>query len=707
MRPAGTPAHQVERPFADNHRRMDADLFADAAPVAAEGWRPRVGAFLARQAWPEWLGSLKLRIAAGGTVALLLGIAVTAWQLTGHAERDLLRQAHEREAAQARWQAANLGARVRHMNMALDRAAAQWPAASTDAAALVRLLEVQLLPGTLFTNAYAAAADGRLLVHVDAAGARYPNVSIADRDYFRETLIRGAITISGPIDGRVSGEPEIVFSRPVVRHGTVVAIIGGALNLAGHALLDRPAPSEAAAPGLVVVTDSQGRILSHPERRRIARPLWEDPRLAEAFRAWRAAGRPLDGTGFEPRDGDIVVSAGEAQAGWQVWRSAPQAPVLEPLLQARRLALRDAGVLAVILIGAMLALLVWQLKPLRQLEQRAAALLAGDDVGDWPRTGGEIGRLARTLHHVWAERRQVESFNSEVLRKLGSVMSAAPVGLAFTRDERLELVSSELCRLLGCAEAELLGQQLQGVFASGEDFASLRTKVAEAFARREPYAGEWQLRHADGSAFWARLRARPVAADDPAAGMIWSINDVSDQVQALRRLEHAAHHDALTGLVNRQGFERALQSVFEAQPGSRPAAVVMIDLDHFKPINDSAGHAAGDAMLVAVAQAIASRVRGSDLVCRLGGDEFAVLLPGCPHDRALAVAEKVRLAITTLALTWETHTLRVGASLGVADLGEQHDSAAQWVAQADAACYEAKRSGRGMVRVAGLRVVGG
>lgn len=683
---------------------MDADLFADDSPPARRGWRAHIGTLLSRRAWPDWFGSLKLRIAAGATVAMLMGISVTAWQLTGHAERDLLRQAQQREAAQVRWLAASLSARVRQMNMALDRAAAQWPAGPADAGALARLLEVQLLPGTLFSNAYAASGDGQLLVHVDAGGTRFPNVSIADRDYFRDALIRGTTSISEPIPGRISGEPVVIFSHPVVRDGSVVAVIGGALRLASHELMDLPPQGMAA--GLVVVTDGQGRILSHPERRRIARPLSEDPRLAEAFEAWRAAGRPLDGAGIEPGGGEIVVSAGEVQAGWQVWRSVPQAPVLEPLLLARRLALRDAGVVAVILIVAMLAFLAWQLRPLHRLEQRAAALLAGDHAGEWPRASGEIGRLARTLRHVWAERRQVESFNAEVLRKLGSVMSAAPVGLAFTRDERFELVSAELCRLLGFAEDELLGQHVQRVFASNEDYAALRPMVVDAFARQEPYGGEWQLLRADGTRFWALLRARPVVADDAAAGMIWSINDVSEQVQARRRLEHAAHHDALTGVVNRQGFERALQAVFDDQPASRPAAVVMIDLDHFKPINDTAGHAAGDAMLVAVAQAIASRVRASDLVCRLGGDEFAVLLPGCPHDRALAVAEKVRVAITTLALTWETHTLRVGASLGVAELGEQHVSAAHWVAQADAACYDAKRSGRGMVRVAGLRVVG-
>jgi diguanylate cyclase (GGDEF)-like protein/PAS domain S-box-containing protein len=385
---------------------------------------------------------------------------------------------------------------------------------------------------------------------------------------------------------------------------------------------------------------------------------------------------------------------------WLLWSAQPLMPLLAPVGQARRAVLPELTLVVLSLTLVLALVLRWQLQPLRRLERHAKALLAGEARGDWPQADGEIGRLARTLHHLWAERTQMESFNAQVLQKLGSVMSAAPVGLAFTRNQHFELVSEELCRLLGRPEQDIVGQRTQVIFASNEDYAALGPQVTAAFAQGQPYSGEWPLLRADGTRFWGLLRARPVAPEAQEAGTIWSLNDVSEQVAARRQLEHAAHHDALTGVVNRQGFEGALQSLFDAQPGSRPASLVMIDLDHFKPINDTAGHAAGDAMLVAVAQAIASRVRATDIVVRLGGDEFALLLPHCPHERALGVAEKVREAITDLALTWEAHTLRVGASLGVAELGEHHESAAQWMAQADAACYEAKRHGRGRVRAA-------
>ncbi|TXC66555.1 diguanylate cyclase [Piscinibacter aquaticus] len=244
--------------------------------------------------------------------------------------------------------------------------------------------------------------------------------------------------------------------------------------------------------------------------------------------------------------------------------------------------------------------------PVRRHAGRARRLARG---------GGEIGRLARVLRHVGAERAQLESFNAQVMRRLSSVMAAAPVGICFTRDKRFELVSDEFCRLFGRTEAEMLGQPASTIYASNEDYQRLGGEVGRAFADHRPYLGEWPMLRADGTRFWGQLRGRPVADGDPSAGTIWTIADISEQVAAREQLEWSATHDALTGLANRKLFSQRLARVVEALPRSMPAVVVMIDLDHFKPINDRAGHAAGDAMLKAVAAAITSRVRATDWWC--------------------------------------------------------------------------------------------
>jgi diguanylate cyclase (GGDEF)-like protein len=175
-------------------------------------------------------------------------------------------------------------------------------------------------------------------------------------------------------------------------------------------------------------------------------------------------------------------------------------------------------------------------------------------------------------------------------------------------------------------------------------------------------------------------------------------------VAARTQLQWIAHHDPLTGLANRAAFEQRLQKVFAARPRSMPAVLVAIDLDHFKPVNDNAGHAAGDAMLKAVAAAVRSCVRPGDLVARLGGDEFVLLLERCPSERALPIADAVCAAVASIELPWEGRMLRVGASAGVAALQADMTEVVHWLRAADRACYDAKGAGRGQAREAGLAI---
>jgi diguanylate cyclase (GGDEF)-like protein/PAS domain S-box-containing protein len=289
------------------------------------------------------------------------------------------------------------------------------------------------------------------------------------------------------------------------------------------------------------------------------------------------------------------------------------------------------------------------------------------------------------------------------MAKLNSVMLSAPLGILFTRAQCFELVSAEFCRLMGRSETQILGQQARIIFASSEDYDALGPAVGIAFSTGTAYVGEWRFLKADGSTFWGQLRGMPVEAGKPESGTIWTLADISDQVADREELEWAASHDLLTGLANRKLFEQRAIKVLQSRPESLPAAIVMIDLDRFKPINDTAGHAAGDAILKLVASAITSRVRGSDLAVRLGGDEFALLLLNCPQEVALRIAESVRSTISEIVLTWGSHRLQVGASLGIAALTAETESLSTWLQEADAACYAAKADGRGMVRNAQVR----
>ncbi len=236
------------------------------------------------------------------------------------------------------------------------------------------------------------------------------------------------------------------------------------------------------------------------------------------------------------------------------------------------------------------------------------------------------------------------------------------------------------------------------VVATVDDYAAFVAQELESFLASRSYAGEWRMRRRDGAVFWAGLRSKPVDIDDPSQGAIWTINNIDDQRTAREQLEWAAAHDPLTGLANRSSFNKRARELIEMLPQSLPSAMVFIDLDHFKPVNDTAGHVMGDVMLRAVATAVSSRVRSGDTVARLGGDEFALLLEHCPPDVAMRLAYDVLEAVDAITLPWEDRMLRVGASIGVAALRPHMASVEAWVNDADAACYAAKAAGRGTVR---------
>jgi diguanylate cyclase (GGDEF)-like protein/PAS domain S-box-containing protein len=569
--------------------------------------------------------------------------------------------------------------------------------------AMLRFLQGTPVLRSMFSSVLVTRADGEVVVVADEKGLRPSPYSIADRDYFKRSLAQDRSIISEPVARRGVGDPVVVLTQPIrSASGKVVGLLCGTLLLAegdllGHLVDAQDADDQA----LMVVTDNKGRVLAHPNRALVLHPLTDEPRLAAAFADWVVSGSPVEPAGLQLRQaGEVVSAAGVAGPDWMVWRARPESELLAPLRSARQLALLWAAGLITVMSAITLLLVSWLLRPLRRLEARAEHLFDGVIPADqgWPEVGGEIGRLATVLKAVGVERVALESSNQELLRRLGSVMTASPVGIAFTRNQRFELVSAEFCRLYGRVEAEFLNASAEIVYASADDYRRAGTEVSQAFRAGQAYAGEYWMARSDGSHFWATLRGSPVDAADPSAGTIWTVNDISEQKLAREQMAWTADHDALTGLANRRTFERRAEALVQGLPVTVPAAILFIDLDHFKPVNDQGGHAAGDAMLVAVAAAITSAVRATDLVARLGGDEFAVLLERCNSTAALHTAEHICAAVAAVVLPWQGRPFSVGASLGLACLSADTASLAEWLARADAACYAAKAAGRGVVR---------
>jgi diguanylate cyclase (GGDEF)-like protein/PAS domain S-box-containing protein len=261
--------------------------------------------------------------------------------------------------------------------------------------------------------------------------------------------------------------------------------------------------------------------------------------------------------------------------------------------------------------------------------------------------------------------------------------------------------------VLGKSEADLLGLPIDEVCnvwdaSDGQQKVSLSEQLFADHgpnALKNPLLQNTHLIRADGTRCAVEYSISPLHLPDGAvAGALIMLHDVSEFRRQTARLEYRAHYDGLTKLLNRHGFEqRLLQLSEDGMDPDAEHAVMFIDLDHFKPVNDTYGHSAGDAFLLCISDVLEKSLRRTDIVARLGGDEFVVVLPHCPAAHATRIAENIRRAISNIAFEYEGHPIRASSSIGLV-CGLMHRAViADILKTADAACYMAKHQGRNRV----------
>lgn len=291
----------------------------------------------------------------------------------------------------------------------------------------------------------------------------------------------------------------------------------------------------------------------------------------------------------------------------------------------------------------------------------------------------DISQTARARAQVFRQR-----------RTLSSIAEAVPTFIAVVdKEARYEFANKAFQELLGRTKEEIIGKQLGAVLNTRE----VTTRLSEVEQALSGVGSTFELdMFLGGSQRNLTVTLKPRRSEDGEPdGFVAILDDITVQKQRESRLLMLSERDALTGLANRQGFESFLRSIPPAQ--MLGTAMLYIDLDRFKPVNDSHGHAAGDLLLKAFASRLQALVRPTDLVARLGGDEFVVVLTGLPSSHpAETVADKV-VAAAAEPFSLQDLVVQVGASVGVA-MGEADD----WkglLEKADAALYRAKAAGRG------------
>jgi len=319
---------------------------------------------------------------------------------------------------------------------------------------------------------------------------------------------------------------------------------------------------------------------------------------------------------------------------------------------------------------------------------------------------GEPLHFVSQIQDVTAQRSSEQRLYETEQRSRITLDAVADLVLSVTLEGRIEYANAAAVRILAGDNAlALAGHNVQDVLSLTTEYAP--GSVLDVAVLLDPDSNAVDL-HAD---LLMRLGAATVPVDLTRAwlrddegqvrGAVWVLRDDTQQRARQREARHLAEIDPLTELGNRRGFEAHLQqAITRVERTGQAASLMFIDLDRFKPVNDTWGHLAGDAVLWAVASVLRHGVRDSDIVARLGGDEFAVILPGCGLRRAARIGRELLQTLAALSIPWDTARLRIGASIGIAPL-EAGMTVDEAVASADAQCYRAKAMGRNNVQVQG------
>jgi diguanylate cyclase (GGDEF)-like protein/PAS domain S-box-containing protein len=354
-------------------------------------------------------------------------------------------------------------------------------------------------------------------------------------------------------------------------------------------------------------------------------------------------------------------------------------------------------------IGSILA----QVANRQAVENREAALMNSDDdaivvsiTASPLYAGEEVVGISTVLHDI-TERKQRETDLREAEERFRSVFESSPVGIVLVApDLRFIDANEAFCAFTGYTTLELRRMTIahithpEDLDSSIENSRRLIDGEASGFQADKRYISK------GGQTLWASITVSAVRG--PEGTPLYNVGiveDIGDRRRFEQELRHLADHDALTGLCNRRRFEQELDRVLEMSTRyGFSGAVLLVDMDGLKIVNDTLGHAAGDRLLIATADALRGRARSTDVVARIGGDEFGVILPHAGRDEARIAADGVLAAIAERASSEGFSGRGATASIGIAELTPGHVmSTGDVLREADLAMYQAKAAGGGRV----------
>lgn len=312
---------------------------------------------------------------------------------------------------------------------------------------------------------------------------------------------------------------------------------------------------------------------------------------------------------------------------------------------------------------------------------------------------------------VWRTRKlmaQRQAFRSALnAERERAQITLASIGQAVVSTDavgRLDYMNAVAERLLASPLGAARGKPVASLFRlidkdSGVEETDLIPRLLAGEPRRSNVRPQL-LERPDRSVVPVALNGAPLSVSGKIVGAVLALHDMTREQDFIERLSWQASHDALTGLVNRRDFESRLAGAI-SQPPEKPRvhALMYLDLDQFKLVNDTCGHAAGDQLLRQISVLLLNELPTGDILARLGGDEFGVLLFDCDTGSAIATAERLRATVQDLHFSWEGRPFNISVSIGMVEIADCGMSLEEVLRAADVACYMAKEKGRNRVQL--------
>ncbi|HXE96904.1 MAG TPA: diguanylate cyclase [Dongiaceae bacterium] len=525
------------------------------------------------------------------------------------------------------------------------------------------------------------------------------DASYVELEYYKEVLATGKTAIGKPRLGRFSKQPGIAFASPIKdKSGQLVGLLVGFTFFSDSTLFGQVEHANVGKTGYITIDVPKYNLIatsSNPSRKfqPLARP--GDNKMLDRFLAgYEGSGVAVNSLGIE-----TLTSAKQIpSAGWIAQIVLPTEEVFAPIRTMRSRAYSIAAALSVFVLLAVWLVIRRLLAPLSHASKRVSEMSSGELQLLPVKYHDEIGLLLTNFNILVSERKETEEALRNSEESFRNILENAPIGMSVVSLEgRFMLVNRSLCELVGYEKEELEKLSYQEI-THPDDLESNMANVQRLLDGSATfYHMEKRYIRKDRQVVWTQLTSSVIrdAAGAPLY-LVAQIEDITDRRQSREQIHQLAYYDVLTCLPNRRLLkDRLKQSLAQAKRYKRSLALMFLDLDNFKNINDTLGHDMGDELLKVVADRLQACVRSIDTVCRQGGDEFIIVLSEIAHpEDAAVVANKIINAINE-PVSLNENDVHITTSIGIAMYPVNGtDDAKELMKKADKAMYETKNKGR-------------